>query len=134
MKHMTYFLGIIATALFAACDPGKSFTIKAAENKNVSVIIYADSDLMPGASSTPKKKITIRVPSSDTSKDIEKSFAYGIGGWSDRSISILAGHIDSVIIENSGGNLSLKNHAVIKEYLQKNLRGKYHNELIIEAK
>lgn len=134
MKYTAYFLGIITTALLAACDPGKSFIIKAAEKKNVYVIIYADSNLLPGWHSKPEKKIIIRVPASDTSKNLEKGFAYGIGGWSDASISSLAGRIDSVIINNSNEHLLLRSHGSIKEYLQKNLRGKYRNELVIEAK
>ena len=134
MNYTVYFFSIITAVFLTGCDPGKSLSIKTTGKTTASVIIYADSGMLPGSHSNPNNKVIIRVPSTDTSKDIEKGFAYGIGGWSDRSISLLADHIDSIIISNSNEQVLLKNHAAVKKYLQKNLRGRYRNELIIEAK
>lgn len=132
MQQISIFL-LSTIFLLASCDPGQELIIKASGKKGVSVIIYANTNILPNSDSTKNKKLIIRVPSTDTSTDFEQRFLYRIGGWSDGAVSNLAKNFDSIIFNNNAGKLILNDSTIIKNYLIKSRTGYANNALIIEA-
>lgn len=82
-----------------------------------------------------QKKIIIHVPTTDTISEKEKMFLYGLGGWSDSYLMPdFSKNIDSIIIINGKGTMTLNTQSSINEYLLKNRSGFAKRKLTIEAK
>jgi hypothetical protein len=117
--------------LLSACDPPKLLVIKANTKNNTSVTVHTNQRIIPFGDKDDESKMIIQVPFNDTAK---KTFNYGIGNWPNDAIVELSANIDSIIIINSTGKLTLINKSDIQRYLKKHRSGYAGSVLIIEAK
>ena len=111
--------------LLTSCDPAKRLIIKVDNNTNSSITLYTNNKIIPFGNKDDSSKLIIRVPYSDTTT---KTLCYGLGNWPNESIADLATNIDSIVIINSTGKLSLSTKSEIQAYLKKN-RGGYAGSL-----
>lgn len=113
--------------------------VKTANKPYCSVTIYTNENILPRSylnhQDSTAKKIVIHVPTSDTIPQHEKLFLYGLGGWSDNSVMPdFSKNIDSIIIVNGNGKLTLDEYSEINNYLLKHRHGFAKHILTIEAK
>jgi hypothetical protein len=125
---------IVTTIVLSSCDPGKRLVIKAADKKDVWVTVYATQKIVPGSHESDTNKVIIQVPSPDTTERHKKMFIYAIGTWPNEAITNLAANIDSIIINNTSGQLRLTTKAQIEAYLRKHRHGYASSILTIKAK
>jgi hypothetical protein len=138
LKRKIYIL-IFGTTLLYSCDPARVLIVKVADKENYSVTIYANENILPRSypyhQDSVAKKIIIHVPTTDTISESEKMFLYGLGGWSDSYLMPdFSQNIDSIIIVNGKGTITLNTLTSINEYLLKNRSGFAKRKLTIEAK
>lgn len=125
---------LTATAIcISGCDPAMILTLKTSGKPNSSVTMYGDGSLVPKKNSTTGQKIVYNFPTYGSRKR-DTSFYYGIGGWSDESISGITDKIDSIIINNSSDKIILNTKPAIKSYLMDHRNGYGKSRIIIEAK
>jgi hypothetical protein len=121
--------------VLTSCDPARVLIIKASGKPNVSVTVYGNKNLLPRTYNSDNEKITIKIPSDDTSTKRDTFFYYGLGGWGNSDLMPeFSKHIDSIIIVNRYGKLILDNQSEINGYLLKQRHGFSKRILTIEAK
>lgn len=124
-------LFLFISAVLISCDPIQVLIIKTSPDKNESISIYTNdiSDLR----NKSNEKVVINVPYTDSILKHEKIFAYGIGGWSEYETNLLTENIDSIIINNDTGKITLKEQDSIKNYLLDRRSGWAESVLTIGA-
>ena len=122
---------LIATLLYS-CDPGQILEIKVANKQHLSVMIYGNGNILPH-SSDKNEKVVLRVPSTDTSNDYDRTFIYRIGTWGDDAIFKFSNNIDSIILNTSSGKIIMSKKDVINKYLLQHRSGGLENVLTIEV-
>jgi len=115
-----------------SCDPGQILNIKVAPKPNLFVKIYGDKDVLPYSVEKTGKAI-IRVPSSDTSSDYDKSFMYRIGNWKGDAIVKFSNNIDSIILNTTIGKIVLIKKPEIIKCLKQHRSGSMENVLTIQV-
>jgi len=133
------YIPLIGLFLLFSCDPARVLVVKVADKENYSVTIYSNENILPDSYSyqddSVAKKIIIQVPTADTIPEYTKMFFYGFGGWSDSSLMPdFTKNIDSIIIVNGKGIVTLNTQYSINEYLIKNRSGFAKRRITIEAK
>ena len=130
---------VLGLSFLQSCDPAKILIVKTNNKPNYSVTIYTNENILPQFypyhQDSNAKKMVIHVPTEDTFAQTEKIFLYGIGGWADKSgLLNFSKNIDSIIIVNDKGKLTLNKQNAINVYLMKHRHGFAKHVLTIEAK
>ena len=133
------FITLLGLFLLQSCDPARILVVKTSDKINYSVTVYANENILPRSypyhQDSIAKKIVIHVPTADTIPQREKMFLYGIGGWSDSYLMTgFSKNIDSIMIVNSKGKLTLNSQSSINGFLLKHRHGFAKHILTIEAK
>ena len=131
MSSLTPVLLVTLAILLAGCDPAKILRIKAGNKTNLSVTVYTNNKLIPSCEKEYNCKLIIHVTYKVTTI---KTFYYGIRKLPNESIAYLSANIDSIVIINSSGKLSVSTKPDIQAYLKKNRSGYLGSILTIEAK
>jgi len=85
MKKLIILLtSLFGVFLYASCDPARVLIVKAVNQPNYSVTIYANENILPGFhpyhQDSVAKKIVISVPTIDTVAQREKNSLMALGG------------------------------------------------------
>lgn len=133
------FIAVLGLFLLQSCDPARIMVVKTSEKSNYSVTVYANEKIFPRSypyhQDSIEKKIIIHVPTTDTIPQREKIFFYGLGGWSDSYLMPdFSKNIDSIIIVNGKGKMTLNSQSSINDFLLKHRHGFAKRILTIEAK
>lgn len=132
--ELNFVVSAVILLLITSCDPAKVLVITASNQPGISATIYGNTSMLPRSAGMPTEKISISVPFGTPVKR-DTSIYYGFGGWKgDDKIKNLAKNIDSIIINNSNGQITLNTHESITNYLLKHRHGFARRILRIEAK
>lgn len=134
-KSIPFCISILVIITLASCDPARILIVKAGENPNVSVSVYANKNILPHPQGNLNQKIVIQVPATPSSTKRDTTILYGLGGWGDDSLMPeYAKNIDSIVLVNSNGTVVLNDQTEINAYLLKSRHGFAKRILTIEAK
>lgn len=125
---------MFGASIFTGCDPGQTLVIKTSQNPKSSVEIYGSARMLPTERYDDTGKIILRMPSTDNNARRDTSFDYGIGTWGEGRNDKFVDNVDSIIINDSTGQLKLTGQTELDQYIKNHTSGYAGSIFTIEAK
>lgn len=122
---------VILFGFFSSCDPIRVLIISANSNKNTSICIYGNNNVLPTweRGNTDPQQVVLKVPVQDSVLHEQRAYYYGIGVWDDLYLKGFLKNIDSIIIISSKGTLHLRGAPEMEKYLKKHRHGLFKHVL-----